>query len=101
MVARRGTSNGNVAGSSYARRERRVWLLNEFGIDGVALCAFGCGTLLVFGEEDEELPSGWAKVTVDRHPIPGCDGGTYRRGNIRPACLSCNMQHGGRLRRSK
>lgn len=40
-------------------------------------------------------------LTVDRI-TPGCEGGTYRRNNIRPACGPCNSSTGGRLaRRSK
>lgn len=38
-----------------------------------------------------------ASVTVDRI-IPGCQGGTYRRDNIRPACSGCNSLTGGRLK---
>ena len=33
---------------------------------------------------------------VDRI-IPGCEGGTYRRGNIQPAHLDCNVSAGGKL----
>lgn len=80
----RGTSNGNASGSSYDRRRRRAWLLDTFG-DGVkAPCAF-CGVLV-----DAET------LTVDRI-VPGCEGGTYRRGNIRPACGPCNVEHGSAL----
>lgn len=35
-------------------------------------------------------------VTVDRI-IEGTNGGTYRRNNIRPACLPCNSKTGGAL----
>jgi len=35
-------------------------------------------------------------LTVDR-VIPGIEGGTYARGNIRPACLKDNTERGGRL----
>lgn len=35
-------------------------------------------------------------ITVDRYPVAGRDGGTYRRGNIRPACAPCNYAEGGR-----
>lgn len=37
------------------------------------------------------------RLTVDRI-IPGCNGGTYRRNNIRPACARCNSETGGALR---
>jgi hypothetical protein len=39
-----------------------------------------------------------ATITVDRI-VPGRDGGTYRRNNIRPACGPCNSETGGALAR--
>lgn len=106
--ARRGTTNGNVRGSSEARRRRREWLVSTFRADadkplwfgttagygsvplgtGLPACrCYRCGVLLTVDT-----------VTVDRI-IPGCRGGTYRRSNIRPACGSCNSIQGGGLRR--
>lgn len=87
MVATRGTSNANSRGGADARRRRKVWLLVTFGDGEKAPCAFECGTVLTL-----------ETVTVDRFPVPGCRGGTYRRGNIRPACAPCNSRHGGGLR---
>jgi hypothetical protein len=84
---RRGTSNGNDRGSSSQRRARKVWLLAQFGDGTSALCSFGCGAVLTF-----------ETVTVDRWPVPGCQGGRYVQGNIRPACAPCNSIHGGALR---
>ena len=86
-TVRRGTSNGNDRGSSAQRRTRKLWLLATFGDGEKALCAFGCGTLVTF-----------ETITVDRFPVPGCQGGRYVRGNIRPACGPCNSVHGGALR---
>ena len=84
-MTRRGTTNRNARGNSRDRRIRRTWLLVEFG-DGVkAPCSF-CGIMLTF-----------ETITADRHPIPGIEGGTYRRGNIRPSCQDCNASDGGRL----
>ena len=40
-------------------------------------------------------------ITVDRYPVPGIDGGSYRHGNIRPACGTCNSRHGNALRWSR
>ncbi|MEU7814084.1 HNH endonuclease [Pseudonocardia sp. NPDC049154] len=80
----RGTTNRNARGSSYNRRTRRAWLLSTFG-DGETAPCYRCGTEL----DDSTL-------TVDRK-IPGCEGGTYRRDNIRPACGSCNSETGGQL----
>lgn len=56
---------------------------------GQAACrCYRCGALLTVDT-----------VTVDRIR-PGCQGGTYRRENIRPACGPCNSETGGRLRGS-
>lgn len=87
----RGTSNKNNRGSSYDVRARKYWLLtvweavDESGpLPGVTRC-YRCGDLLDF-----------FTVTVDRI-IPECLGGTYRRGNIRPACGKCNSETGAAL----
>jgi hypothetical protein len=82
----RGTTNRNARGSSYSRRRRRQWLLDTFG-DGTKAKCYRC---------DVELTDG--TITVDRI-IPGCQGGRYVRGNIRPACLHCNSETGGAVRR--
>lgn len=37
-------------------------------------------------------------LTVDRI-VPGCQGGTYKRSNIRPACPRCNSVTGATTRR--
>lgn len=107
--ARRGTSNGNSAGSAEDRRRRRKWLLETYRADvdvlpyddgdgntgwepvlrgvGVTACrCYRCGTLLTL-----------ETLTVDRI-IPGAHGGTYRRNNIRPACSGCNSETGGATR---
>ncbi len=86
----RGTSNGNQRGGSAARRARKVWLLGHFGDGEKAECAFGCGSVV-------DLDT----ITVDRFPVPGCQGGTYARGNIRPACSACNSSRGAVLRRAQ
>lgn len=103
---RRGTSNGNSAGSAEARRRRRAWLLETYAADTMArwrfdelipcepdhpdavkVCrCFRCGTLLTL-----------ETLTVDR-VIPGCQGGTYRRSNIRPECSECASKRGGATR---
>lgn len=80
----RGTSNTNARGSSEDRRRRKVFLLNKFGNGKTAPC-YRCPTALDF-----------VTITVDRI-IPGCEGGTYRRDNIRPACAPCNSETGGKL----
>ena len=80
----RGTTNGNARGSAEDRRVRKQWLLDNFGNGETAKC-YRCPTVVDF-----------VTITVDRI-IPGCEGGTYRRGNIRPACAPCNEETGGRL----
>lgn len=84
MTVRRGTTNRNARGGSHARRVRRQWLLDTFGDGTKAPCRY-CGAELDFDT-----------VSPDRI-IPGCDGGTYRRDNIEPACLPCQSSTGGKL----
>lgn len=82
----RGTTNRNARGSVYDRAARRAFLLTAFG-DGTTAPCYRCGT---------ELTD--STITVDRI-VPGRDGGTYRRANIRPACGPCNSETGGALAR--
>lgn len=110
-MTKRGTSNGNAAGSAEDRRRRRTWLLETYRADvdypteadanlfeattkfgvaigyGIPACrCFRCGTLLTI-----------ETLTVDRI-VPGCQGGTYRRNNIRPECGDCASKRGGATR---
>ncbi len=99
----RAEASRNERGSSEDRRRRREWLVRTFEADrwlrrdglgqldtvlpgsrfGVLSCrCFRCGFLLTVDT-----------VTVDRIK-PGCQGGTYRRNNIRPACGPCNTETG-------
>lgn len=64
-------------GNWLARRRRKEWLLREFG-DGTTAPCHSCRRPLTF-----------ETLTVDRI-VGGAEGGTYRRGNIRPSCLRCN-----------
>jgi hypothetical protein len=89
----RGTTNRNARGSADARRRRREWLVTTYRADvdaaGEPACrCYRCGVLLTVDT-----------VSADRIK-PGCQGGTYRRSNIRPACVSCNSITGGAVRRS-
>lgn len=84
-MSARGTTNTNSRGSAEGRRARKQWLLDAYGDGTYAPCSF-CALVLDFGT-----------LTVDRI-IPGCQGGTYARSNIRPACLSCNSLDGIALR---
>lgn len=109
-MSERGTTNGNARGSSYERRRRRAWIMEAWAADvpGLVRC-YRCGCLL-FNPDDEPgelLPYvrvlyvfdvfNLQPLTIDRI-IPGCQGGTYRRNNIRPACGSCNSETGGAVR---
>lgn len=110
-ASRRGTTNGNVRGGADDRRRRREWLVQTYranrdvvmvemrsgpplivdvnpGTEGSspACRCYRCGLLLTV-----------ETVTVDRI-VPGCQGGTYRRDNIRPCCGRCNSQTGATTR---
>lgn len=107
MVSR-GTTNSNARGGSAERLRRRIWLVNTYRADfdaelsmidgqlfigavlrgeGEPACrCYRCGCLLTVDT-----------LTVDRI-IPGAQGGTYCRSNIRPACGPCNSETGGSIR---
>lgn len=103
MTSRRGTTNRNQRGNTRDRQARRAWLVTTFRADadlmtsvsgalplgtGYLACrCYRCGKLLTA-----------STVTVDRI-VPGCQGGTYRRTNIRPACSTCNSETGAVTRR--
>lgn len=119
LLARRGTTNGNARGSVADRARRREWLVATYRADrdvldlgtiatgpypadavfrtiavavglGEPACrCYRCGVLLTV-----------ETVTVDRI-VPGCQGGTYRRTNIRPACSTCNSSTGATVRRKR
>jgi hypothetical protein len=50
-----------------------------FGGNGRTVPCFHCGRRL-------------RKPQIDRYPICGHDGGSYRRGNIVPSCKRCNSR---------
>lgn len=78
-------SNKNQRPPAHVGRALKVWMLAEFG-DGIsALCSFGCGRVLLY-----------STMTKDRFPVPGRKGGRYVKGNLRPACMSCNASEGAR-----
>lgn len=101
---RRGTTNQNVRGNVTDRRRRREWLVETFRADvdladdsglqievprGEGVPAARCSTCPTLLTVDT--------VQVDRYPVPGCEGGTYRRDNIRPHCGPCSERSGGEL----
>lgn len=83
-MTHRGTTNRNQRGSAQERRALKTWMLAVFGDGITAPCSF-CDRELLFSQ-----------ITKDRFPIPGRKGGRYKRGNVRPACLSCNASEGAR-----
>ena len=86
MTARGGTSNSNSRGSADDRRRRKSWLLAWHG-DGISCLCFLCGKALLY-----------SALQADRI-IPGILGGSYARGNIRPACGPCNRLAGNLVKR--
>lgn len=106
-VARRGTTNGNQRGSAEARRRRREWLVTTYRADVDVSLIAGLVLGVVTGTEGAQPACRCYRcghlltvdtLTVDRIK-PGCQGGTYARSNIRPACSRCNSETGGRTRR--
>jgi hypothetical protein len=109
MTVKRGTTNRNARGNTEDRRRRREYLVEHYRADldlpadprhraallpfdgvprgtGVPACrCYRCGRLLTV-----------ETVSPDRR-IPGCEGGTYARENIRPACEPCQSSTGGVL----
>lgn len=57
---------------------------------------YRCGVLLADLADVDPTNKHPRRVTVDRI-IPGCQGGTYKRTNIRPACALCNERTGQAL----
>lgn len=88
-------------------RRRRAWIMENWASDipGFTRC-YRCGVLL-YNPDDGAVevgsglgyPARWvirkgnyytaSALTIDRI-VPGCQGGTYRRDNVRPACGKCN-----------
>lgn len=71
-------------GSPHDRRLRRAWLLSPRS---------------GHGGNTKTVPCKWCRrsldrhmLTVDRWPVAGADGGSYRHSNIVPACLTCNLE---------
>ena len=110
-ASRRGTTNGNARGGTEERRRRREWLVLTYRANrDVTVIELRDGSSLVLDVDPGTEGSSPAcrcyrcgclltvdTVTVDRIK-PGCQGGTYRRDNIRPACGTCNSSTGGRTR---
>jgi hypothetical protein len=76
-LTRNARNNGDDRGSSYARRARSEWLIAHYGNGKFCGCMW-CGRKLTMDT-----------VSADRF-YPGSEGGSYRRENVGPACVSCN-----------
>lgn len=114
-----GTVNGGDRGNVEDRRRRREWLVETFRADcDLAEVRYPDGTPAETTRPRGTVPSG-AIVAV--HPacrcyrcgklltvdtvspdriVPGCKGGTYKRSNIRPACLRCQSITGNEIKRA-
>lgn len=107
MKLPRGTSNANDRGSAEDRKRRRAWLVENFRADADLLRLYGAevATLQGMGEPACRCYRCGSLLTVDTvtvdRIVPGCQGGTYRRNNIRPACGRCNSVTGATTRRKK
>lgn len=88
-MSRRGNTNKNSRGNSKDRRRRRQWLLDAFGNGTTAPCSM-CGR-----------PQDIDSISVDCWPIPRCEGGTYKIGNIRPGCDPCQSRQGGLMAQAR
>ena len=117
-MSERGTTNGNARGSAEDRRKRRAWIMEAWASDqpGFVRC-YRCGVLLynpdappaavatMLTAYGEAVALGHLARVLSTYPltidriVPGCQGGTYRRNNIRPACGTCNSETGGATRR--
>lgn len=75
-------------GSSYDRRRRRAWLVSKYRVSPAMVECFHC---------HQRMRANGGKWEVDRYPIAGKDGGSYRRDNIVIACERCNRGHNTKL----
>lgn len=83
MVTRRGSSNKNQQPNSRDRLRLKQHCLDRDG-DGVQVkCAGTCGGMVTI-----------ATASLDRFPVAGYDGGTYRQSNVRLMCVPCNSSDG-------
>lgn len=86
---RRSRSNRNDRGSSYSRRRRREWLVEEYGDGEFVACFLQRSPRCLYVLDV-------TNVSPDRQVL-GVDGGSYARHNILPACLPCQCYQGGQV----
>ena len=82
------SSNSNERGSSYDRRRRRAWLVETFGLRN----ARGRIAWVVCHHCGRRMRASAGVWEVDRFPVCGHAGGSYRRGNIVISCPDCNKR---------
>jgi hypothetical protein len=91
-----GRAGGDDRGSAAARRARKIALFNEYGGKKRGYCPCGhCGRKLHHTADTNTNPNGYALVTADKL-LPRKTGGSYKQGNVIPACLGCNQSRGDR-----
>lgn len=88
-------SNGGGRGSSYDRRQRKLWLIGArksdkygmapFGGNGQTVACVHCGHSLTL-----------ETLEADRI-LPGAHGGTYHYPNVQPSCRPCNASRGDHM----
>lgn len=107
----------STRGNTTDRQRRKLWLIETYRADCVIAipARFTVELIIPADRADQYRQDGDTvhdccrcyrcgklltvdTVTVDRIR-PGCQGGTYRRDNIRPACGRCNSQTGATTRR--
>lgn len=82
-------AGGDKRGSNADRRRRRAWLVSA--VAGI----MKDGVWIAFGGNGHAVPCWWGcgrevdETTVEADRI--ITGGSYRRGNIVPACRPCNL----------
>jgi hypothetical protein len=86
---RRSRSNRNDRGSSYTRRRRREWLVEEYGDGEFVACFLQRSPLCLYVLDKDN-------VSPDRQVL-GVNGGSYARSNILPSCLPCQCDQGGEV----
>jgi hypothetical protein len=96
VPARRWKGKPEKRGNNVDRARRRAWLWDRFSSpSGKTILCFHCGKRIRSKEcrpnKRGRLLSGFV---VDRSPLCGHDGGTYRRDNIVPSCVRCNAKRG-------
>ena len=81
----------DIRGNNEDRARRRAWMWEKFA-EWEGIPGFRGGRFAVEYHWCHELLN-FKDFEVDRWPIAGKDGGTYRRDNIVPACRQCNAAH--------